>query len=78
MRGGYPLLSPNLVKGEIKMVKNIIEQLKEVGKINIDYIEGDLEKVIEALENFGIKTEIQDLFGGRYLVNLGYKESRES
>lgn len=53
---------------------NIMEQLQEVGKINIDYIDGDLEMLIEVLEkNFCIKTEIQDLIGGRYLVNLDYK-----
>ena len=53
---------------------NTIEQLQEIGKINIDYIDEDLEMLIDVLEkNFSIKTEIQDLVGGRYLVNIDYK-----
>lgn len=51
-----------------------IEQLQEVGKINIDYIDEDLELLIKVLkEEFYIKTEIQNLVGGQYLVNLDYK-----
>ena len=62
-----------------KMINNLkkdntIEQLEEQGKINIDYIDEDLELLIEVLkEEFQIETEIQDLIGGRYLVNLDYK-----
>jgi|BioPla2DNA2_1021312.scaffolds.fasta_scaffold54522_3 hypothetical protein len=53
---------------------NIIEQLQEVGKINIDYIDCDLGLLIEVLEeDFYIKTEIQNLVGCQYLVNLDYK-----
>ena len=52
-----------------------IEQLQEVGKINIDCIDEDLGLLIEVLkEEFHIKTEIQNLVGGQYLVNLDYKE----
>ena len=51
-----------------------IEQLQEVGKINIDCIDEDLGLLIEVLkEEFCIKTEIQNLVGGQYLVNLDYK-----
>lgn len=53
---------------------NTIEQLQEVGKIDIDCIDEDLELLIEVLEEeFQIKTEIKDLIGGRYLVNLDYR-----
>jgi len=53
---------------------NTIEQLEEVGKINIDYIDEDLELLIAVLkEEFKIEAELQDLIGGRYLVNLGYQ-----
>lgn len=49
---------------------NIIEQLQETGKINIDYIDYDLGLLIEVLEEkFGINTEIQNLVGGQYLVS---------
>lgn len=51
---------------------NIIEQLEEVGKINIDFIDEDLELLIEVLEEeFRIKTEIQNLIGSQYLVMIG-------
>lgn len=51
---------------------NTIEQLEEQGKINIDFIDGDLELLIEVLEEeFQIKTEIQDLVGGQYLAKIG-------
>ena len=53
---------------------NTIEQLEEVGKINIDYIDEDLEMLVEVLEKeFSIETEIRSLIGGRYLINTGYK-----
>ena len=53
---------------------NTVEQLQEIGKINIDYIDEDLEMLIDVLDKtFSIKTEIQDLVGGRYLVNIDYK-----
>lgn len=46
-----------------------IEQLQEVGKINIDYIDEDIYLLMEALEEgFNIKTDIKDQVGGRYLV----------
>ena len=55
---------------------NTIEQLQEIGKINVDYIDEDLEMLIDVLEkNFSIKTEIQSLVGGRYLVNIDYKSN---
>lgn len=69
-------------KGEsnmTKIIKNlkenaIIEQLEEIGKINVDYIDEDLELLIEVLEEeFKIEAELQDLVGGRYLVNLNYQ-----
>ena len=51
---------------------NIIEQLEEQGKINIDFIDGDLDLLIEVLESeFDIRTEIQNLVGGQYLVRIG-------
>jgi len=53
---------------------NTIEQLEEVGKINIDYIDEDLEMLIDVLDkHFNIKAEIQSLIGGRYLINTGFK-----
>ena len=53
---------------------NTIEQLQEIGKINIDYIDEELELLIDVLDkHFNIKTELQDLVGGRYLVNIDYK-----
>lgn len=49
-----------------------IEQLEEVGKINIDFINYNLPLLIEVLEEeFNIKTEIQNLIGGQYLVRTG-------
>lgn len=51
---------------------NTIELLEEAGKINIDFIDEDLGLLIEVLEEeFYIKTEIQNLVGGQYLVYLG-------
>jgi hypothetical protein len=50
----------------------IIEQLEEIRKINIDFIDYDLGLLIEVLEDeFNIKTEIQNLVGGQYLVKIG-------
>lgn len=48
-----------------------IEQLQEIGKINIDYINEDLYLLIEVLEEgFNIKTDIKDQIGGRFLVMI--------
>lgn len=65
-----------LKKELIKDLKedNTIEQLEEIGKINIDSIDCDLELLIEVLkEEFGYYTEIQCLIGGHYLVLLDSK-----
>ena len=54
---------------------NTTEQLQEVGKINIDYIDEDLELLIELLEEeFHIRIELQNLISGQYLVYLGKNE----
>ena len=59
-----------------KMIKdlrenNTIEMLEEKGKINIDFIDEDLGMLVEVLkEEFNIKTEIQNLIGGQYLVKI--------
>lgn len=71
-----------LEKEKKEIIKNlkenaIIEQLQEVGKINIDYIDEDLdllELIITLKEEFKIDTTLQDLIGGRYLVNLDYQK----
>ena len=56
------------------MYDNTLELLTEAGKINIDYIDADLALLLEVLENeFDMSVEIQDLIGGRYLVNLDYE-----
>lgn len=48
-----------------------IELLTEQGKIDIDSINEDLWMLIEVLEKeFNVKTEIQNLIGGQYLVYL--------
>ena len=63
-----------------KMINNLkkdntTEQLQEVGKINIDYIDENLELLIEVLEEeFHIRIELQNLIGGQYLVYLGKNE----
>lgn len=59
-----------------KIIKDLqedktIELLTEQGRINIDSINEDLGMLIEVLEaEFNVKTEIQNLIGGQYLVYL--------
>ncbi len=52
-----------------------IEHLQEVGKINLDTIDYNLQLLIEVLkEDFDIETEIQTQIGGQYLVNLDFEK----
>lgn len=56
---------------------NTIEQLEENGKINLDFIDENLPLLMEALEEFGIKTEIKTIVGGQYLVVTNLDEMME-
>ena len=64
------------LKEREKMIKDLqenktIELLTEQGRINIDSINEDLIMLIEVLETeFNVKTEIQNLVGGQYLIYL--------
>ena len=55
----------------------LLEQLEEVGKINIDDVDVDLEALIEKLDNdYNLPCRLENLVGGCYLVNLHYEENR--
>lgn len=62
----------------VDLFKNAtIEQLEEVGKINIDNIDNDLCQLMGVLEKyFNIKTELKDLIGGRFLIKIDTEKER--
>jgi len=55
------------------IIGKVVEQLEEMGKINIDYLNTNLENLITELYiEFAMNTEIQNLKGSQYLVLLDY------
>lgn len=56
---------------------NVIEQLEEIGKINIDFLDYDLDLLIIVLEEYyNLPCEIESLIGGQYLINEHYIENK--
>ena len=57
---------------------SILEQLEEQGKINLDYLDLDIELLIFTLDlDYNIHCEIKEMIGNYYLINNNYKEGLE-